>query len=115
MHRAAANLKFGNAIRGAQDAARALEMFLPPVEQNKPQRLQSHLLRARSLRRLEMMTEALMDFTEAEKLDPNNENIKIGNLHTYVYIYIQFYMYRGAKSSRFYRNKRRWMERRMGN
>ena len=40
MHRAAANLKFGNAIRGAQDAARALEMFIPPVPQNEPQRLQ---------------------------------------------------------------------------
>ena len=40
MHRAAANLKFGNCIRAAQDAARALEMFIPPVPQNKPQRIQ---------------------------------------------------------------------------
>lgn len=75
MHRAAANLKFGNAIRGAQDAARALEMFIPPVPQNEPQRLQCHLLRGRSLRKLEMMTEALMDFTEAEKMDPKNVKI----------------------------------------
>ena len=46
-----------------------------------------------NLRKLEMMTEALMDFTEAEKLDPNNDNIKKGNLHiTYMYFYIYIYV-----------------------
>lgn len=76
MHRAAANLKFGNAIRAAQDAARGLEMFTPPVPQNLSQRLQCHLLRGRSLRKLEMMTEALMDFNEACKLDPKDKSIE---------------------------------------
>ena len=37
---------------------------------------QCHLLRGRSLRKLEMYTEALMDFTEAAKLDPKNTKIE---------------------------------------
>ena len=39
MHRAACQLKMRNAIYGAQDAARALEMLIPPVPQNLPQRI----------------------------------------------------------------------------
>ena len=50
-------------------------MFTPPVPQNLPQRIQCHLLRGRSLRKLEMMTEALMDFNEACKLDPKDKSI----------------------------------------
>ena len=74
-------------------------MLIPPVPQNLPQRInvsfgtqstrifilflskiyqifQCHLLRGRSLRKLEMYTEALMDFTEAAKLDPKNTKIE---------------------------------------
>ena len=35
-----------------------------------------HLLRGRALRTLEMFTEALMDFTEAIKLDPKDATIE---------------------------------------
>ena len=37
--------------------------------------LKCHLLRGRALRTLEMFTEALMDFTEAIKLDPKDHAI----------------------------------------
>ena len=50
-------------------------MYTPPVESNLSERIKCHLLRGRSLRHLQMLTEALMDFTEAEKLDPKNQLI----------------------------------------
>jgi len=76
MHRAALQLKQRNAIYAAQDAARALEMLIPPVPANLSQRINCHLLRGRALRTLEMFTEALMDFTEAIKLDPKDATIE---------------------------------------
>lgn len=75
LHRATANLGMNNCVRAAKDAARALEMYTPPVESNLSERIKCHLLRGRSLRHLQMLTEALMDFTEAEKLDPKNQLI----------------------------------------
>merc|ERR1719436_240016 len=76
MHRATANLLFNNCVRSAQDAARALEMFVPAVAANLSERVKCHIIRGRSLRELKMFTEALMDFVEASKLDPKNENLK---------------------------------------
>jgi len=60
-------------------------MFTPPVPQNLPQRIQCHLLRGRSLRKLEMMTEALMDFNEACKLDPKDKSIGTNSNNHYRY------------------------------
>lgn len=74
--KAEANLGFQNAIRAAEDAARAFEMYQPPVQDNLHQRVKCHLLRGQALRRLQMYTEALMDFVEAEKLCPKDEEIK---------------------------------------
>lgn len=51
-------------------------MFTPPVDDNLPQRILCHLMRGRSLRQMGMMTEALMDFIEAGKLDPKNAEIE---------------------------------------
>ena len=65
-------MSFGNAVRGAQDAARALEMFTPACASNACERVRCHLARGRALRKMQMFTEALMDFTAAKKIDEKN-------------------------------------------
>ena len=67
-------------------------MFTPPVPQNLPQRIQCHLLRGRSLRKLEMMTEALMDFNEACKLDPKDKSIG-ANSNTFFYLFSDYQIF----------------------
>jgi tetratricopeptide (TPR) repeat protein len=74
--RSEANLKMQNAVRAAEDAARAFEMYQPPVPANLDDRFKCHILRGSALRRLQMYTEALMDFVAAEKLNPKDEDIQ---------------------------------------
>lgn len=53
-----------------------MEMYTPPVEDNLAERIKCHLYRGRSLRQMEMLTEALMDLVEATKLDPSNKELE---------------------------------------
>ncbi|XP_013406783.1 dynein assembly factor 4, axonemal [Lingula anatina] len=76
-NRAACHLKLGNLIKCAEDCTKALELLTPPVPQNANSRCKAHVRRGTAYCHLQLYVEGLMDYEEALKIDPSNEQLKI--------------------------------------
>ncbi|UJR38004.1 hypothetical protein I4U23_030686 [Adineta vaga] len=75
-NRAACHFQVRNLMKCVEDCSRALELLDPPVLDNLPQRIKAHIRRGTAFCELELYAEGLMDYEAAQKLSPDDENIR---------------------------------------
>nr|XP_039263453.1 dynein assembly factor 4, axonemal-like [Styela clava] len=76
LNRSACHLKLRNFYKCLDDCSRALDLLQPPVPANANARLKAHIRKGTAFCELELYAEGLLDYNEALKIDPNNEQLK---------------------------------------
>ncbi|TNN09717.1 Dynein assembly factor 4, axonemal isoform 1 [Schistosoma japonicum] len=76
-NRAACHLQLRNYFKALEDSSMVLDLCVPPVAQNLKSRVRAHIRRGVAFCNLQLYKEGLIEYKAAERLQPDDDTIKV--------------------------------------